>query len=240
MSFIINNERNYIVYCHSFPNGKKYFGITCQGWKKRWGKGGIGYKKQLVYYAIKKYGWYNTTHYILFKNLTENEAKQKEIDLIAKYNTTDKRYGYNVDKGGGDAPTLYGVNNHRSVKVVCINTGEVFDCINDACKKYNIDKRGIQKCINNESKTSGIDHNTNERLVWQSYNEYLINPKQIKTKEYGLKGAGKRVLCVETNVIYNSTVEASKMYNTDPKYIRRVCSGKRKTYKGCHWCYIDE
>lgn len=62
-----------------FPNGKRYIGITCKRPKARWDKG-RGYKKRNIpiYNAILKYGWENIEHIILFENLTEEEAKNKE------------------------------------------------------------------------------------------------------------------------------------------------------------------
>ena len=74
------------VYIHTFPNNKVYVGITSSNENIRWRKNGTGYKKQHVYKAIKKYGWENVKHEILYKNLTKEEAEQKEIELIKNIN----------------------------------------------------------------------------------------------------------------------------------------------------------
>ena len=53
--------------------------------------------------AIKKYGWDNFEHDVLFNNLTESEAKFKEITAIKFYHSyvKDKRCnGYNATLGG--------------------------------------------------------------------------------------------------------------------------------------------
>lgn len=98
---------NYIVYKHIFPNNKIYIGITCQKSYKRWkyGSGYIG--SPYIYKAIKKYGWNNIKHEILFSNLTKEEACQKEIELIAKYKSNNSQYGYNISSGGA------GSNKHK-------------------------------------------------------------------------------------------------------------------------------
>ena len=95
-------ERKYCVYCHTNRvNGKKYVGITCQRLKARWGKNGRRYKGCTYFYnAIKKYGWDNFNHEILFKNLDKEEAESKEIKLIAEWNLTNENFGYNIAKGG--------------------------------------------------------------------------------------------------------------------------------------------
>lgn len=100
-----NNNKKFCVYEHIFPNGKKYIGITCKDPKKRW-ENGHGYSKEhqsVMYNAIKKYGWNNIKHNILFENLTEKEAKQKEQELIKENNTyvhSKNSNGYNMTLGG--------------------------------------------------------------------------------------------------------------------------------------------
>lgn len=99
-------RNNYIVYKHIFPNSKVYIGITSQKVNKRWSNG-RGYKgSTLIYNAIQKYGWSNVKHEILFNNLTKEEAEQKEIELITKYQSNNENYGYNISNGGNCIGTL--------------------------------------------------------------------------------------------------------------------------------------
>ena len=93
------------VYMHiNKINNKKYIGITSEiNPNKRW-KNGQGYKKQLFYKVIVKYGWNNFQHKIIYTNLTEKEAKQKEKELIAFYKTNNSLYGYNQTWGGDAVP----------------------------------------------------------------------------------------------------------------------------------------
>lgn len=99
------NNKKFCVYEHVFPNGKKYIGITCKNPKARW-ESGTGYSKEhqsAMYYAIQKYGWENIEHNILFTDLTEEEAKNKEKELIQKYHTfihDATPMGYNMTLGG--------------------------------------------------------------------------------------------------------------------------------------------
>lgn len=114
---IDNKQKTWCVYMHTnIINNKKYIGITKKSPKKRWGCKGYGYKKsQPVFWnAIQKYGWDNFKHEILFNNLSQKEAQEKEIELIAKYKTNCRRYdspeyGYNMTDGGegmsGSFPT---------------------------------------------------------------------------------------------------------------------------------------
>lgn len=97
---------DYIVYMHTCPNGKRYVGIT-KSLENRW-RNGEGYKTQLFYRAIKKYGWENINHEILFENLSLQSANEKEIELIIRYNTNNPAYGYNVTSVGDGVAGLSG------------------------------------------------------------------------------------------------------------------------------------
>ena len=91
----------YTVYMHrNKENGKRYIGITSVEPKVRWKKG-YGYSEALpIGRAFRKYGWDGFTHEVLFTELTEDEAKRIEIELIAKYHTQDDAFGYNICAGG--------------------------------------------------------------------------------------------------------------------------------------------
>lgn len=98
-------NKNFCVYEHVFPNGKKYIGITSKKPTARW-ENGKGYTKEhqpVMYYAIQKYGWDNIQHNILFTDLTEQEAQHKERELISQYHTCihdATPMGYNMTLGG--------------------------------------------------------------------------------------------------------------------------------------------
>ena len=90
----------YSVYMHTSPSGKRYIGITKQKPTQRWGKG-KNYKSNTYFTgAIEKYGWDNFTHEILYEVNSLDEAKALEIDLIAKYQSDNRDFGYNLSKGG--------------------------------------------------------------------------------------------------------------------------------------------
>lgn len=104
------NSREYIVYKHECglcqsTNGI-YIGITCREPEKRW-QNGYGYlaknednsyKQPAIANAILTYGWENFTHEILFEGLTALEAKQKEKEMIAQYDSY--KHGLNCTRGG--------------------------------------------------------------------------------------------------------------------------------------------
>ena len=79
-----------------------YIGQTCRkDINVRFGKDGKQYVKCKVFWnAIKKYKWDGFEHILLIDHLTREEADICEIELIKKYKTTDRNYGYNLSPGG--------------------------------------------------------------------------------------------------------------------------------------------
>ena len=55
----------------------------------------------------------------------------------------------------------------------------------------------------------------------------------------GINRKAKRVLCLETNKIYNSATEAAKANNICHSLVSDVCRGKWKSAKGLHFEYVD-
>lgn len=51
---------------------------------------------------------------------------------------------------------ISGINNPRAHKVVCLETGEIFECIKDAERKYNVS--GISQCCRRNYKTADGRH----------------------------------------------------------------------------------
>lgn len=102
----------FTVYVHvNKLNDKKYIGITCQKPNVRWRRGAGyleqsengKYKQGAFAKAILKYGWDGFEHKILFENLSAEEAKAKEMELIAQYHTwlyDPECHGYNMTPGG--------------------------------------------------------------------------------------------------------------------------------------------
>ena len=95
-------SEKYYVYCHTNKiNNKKYIGITCRDVYKRWGLNGCNYKSSPYFYAaIKKYGWNNFEHDILFETSDKKEAEEKERELILMYRSYINVFGYNIELGG--------------------------------------------------------------------------------------------------------------------------------------------
>lgn len=80
----ITDSLKFYLYIHIVPkeinpygHDKYYVGITSRHPKIRW-MNGLGYKTQMFYRAIEKYGWDNIEHKIIASNLNQTEAEELE------------------------------------------------------------------------------------------------------------------------------------------------------------------
>lgn len=204
-------KKYYKVYMHVCPNNKKYIGITKQLPEKRW-LNGKGYKTNNYFYkAINKYNWENIEHKILFKELTKEEAEIKEKELIKKYKSNIREFGYNIENGGH------------------------VNCVSEETKKQ-ISKTMIEK----EIYKSNPNCFKKGMVPWSAGKHHKQETiKLIKEKRAKQKMSTNKVLCIETNEIFNSAKEVEKKYKFNANNIRQVCEGHKKTSKGFHWKYIN-
>jgi len=221
---------NYLVYEHVFPNGKRYIGITSQTTMMRWRKDGSGYNNQkLIKRAIKKYGWENISHSVLFQGLSQAEARKIETRLIEEDDLINPEKGYNVTPGGDIPPKI-------TRAVYCIEDDIVYQSITEASIGTGIDSHQIQwACAGLRSKI------TVHGKHWCYDNDRkTIEEIELRRKKTGSKG--RPVRCIETGIVYNTGKEATDAIGgREYGAIGSVCKGtyKAKTYKGYHWEYAD-
>lgn len=64
------------------------------------------------------------------------------------------------------------------------------------------------------------------------------NLRWMSKSENSGRDKHKKVLCVETGIIYSSVLAASKQTGVNKGNIASCCTGKRKTAGGFHWQHI--
>ncbi|MCC5910146.1 MAG: hypothetical protein JJT76_06880 [Clostridiaceae bacterium] len=154
----IGKSKKYCVYKLTSPKGKVYVGITSLMPEKRWMEGkGYRFNPGLIT-DIEKYGWENFNHEVLFNELSQREAKIKEIELIVKYNSTDKKHGYNIESGGNFRKGRY------YKPVICLTTNRHFRSIKEAGEFYGIRTAYISNCLTGRTNFAGeVD---GKKLTW--------------------------------------------------------------------------
>lgn len=231
----------YTVYCHTFPNGKRYIGITNQEPERRW-RSGKGYIGQVVYDAILKYGWNNIKHEIFFTGLTKEEAEKKEIELIKALETDSHKRGYNVESGGNTATLTEETKNKlRESKKAYYKSH----------KHYNIGKHlsaetraKISESQKGKKKSEAQLNFLRERFKGKNnpmYNVKMDPAHKEKLQAACIAATSKKCICIETQVVYASMAEASRKTGINSRTIGYVCNKdpKYKTAGGYHWRYEE-
>lgn len=248
----------YMIYKHTTPNKKIYIGITSQSAKDRW-RNGKGYKSQVFYRAIKKYGWDNILHEILFENLTKEEAEAKEILLIKQYKSNDKRYGYNVSNGGNckgkhSNETKKKIGLRHKGKIVSEETRQKmrenhadFSGVNspnwgkkfsaERCKQMSESHKGKQ--AGEKNPMYGKHHSKDTRIVQSEHRKGKCvgknNPKARSVEKYTMNG--------EFIKKYDCVADAARELNikiTGGGHIVSCARGKLKSAYGYKWKYSQE
>ena len=89
---------SYKVYLYTFPDGKRYVGMTKLTLRER---RNVGYQhNEPLRKVIRELKWNEYKHEILCDGLTEEEACEKEKEYIKLFDTTDPEKGYNISFGG--------------------------------------------------------------------------------------------------------------------------------------------
>ena len=235
----------YFVYKHTnLFNGKVYIGITRR--KKpsdRWGAKGSRYKyNEHFYRAIQKYGWdEGFSHEILFAELTAEEAKAKEMELIKLYNSYKYEFGYNNDLGGNGSNRILP---ETIEKLRAIHTGRTRpqstrDNIRNALIGHEVTAETRRKISENSKKTA-LERSKAMKKMYEDgilgrnvWNKGIVFTQEQLDEYY--QHRYRPVKCVETNRIYKSVKAASEELNINYTSIRKACSGKQKTAGGFHF-----
>lgn len=228
-------SNNYTVYSHTSPKGKIYIGITKQKPNRRWHRG-LGYKHNTYFYrAIEKYGWDNFKHEILCTNLTKEEAEAKEVDLIKKYKSNDRHFGYNIHSGGetrvgNTMPKGYDCTLSKKVLQYGLDGNFIMEHggLREAGRNINKNYRPIGYCCRGNCKTAyGYQWKYKDDLK-------IIKPTKKGIRKPHNEALYRKVICVETGVVFESINSANEWSKS--KNVSRACRFNL-TSGGFSWKY---
>ena len=164
----MNKEKTYYVYKHTNKcNQKSYIGMTKLSPSTRWKKDGKGYQEQKKFYSdILAFGWDNFTHEIIATELTENEARALEKEMIKKYNSIQEGYNSINKLINGTEKSPYYERKTPEKKVYCVELNRIFDSASEAERQTGTDNSSIRKACLGIRKSAGKHPITNEKLHW--------------------------------------------------------------------------
>ena len=226
----------WLIYKHTNKiNGKVYIGQTKQDPKKRW-QNGLGYVHCTKFFAaIRKYGWDNFEHEIIMSNIPSQElANLWEQFWVEQYKHHTELY--NLTEGGMShemsEETKAKIGKAHRGKIVSENTRQK---LRDANLEY-------LKTHTNSFK--GKHHSDKSKKLLSESHKGLIagkkNPFYGSCRTGKLNPVSKKVLCTETEKIYDCITDVERELKINHSLISRCCKGKCKTAGGYHWKYVEE
>lgn len=252
---------NFTIYMHTAPNGKRYVGITSKDPDERW-KNGNGYVANKHFSAaIKLYGWDNIRHDIIASDIPQEEAEKMERELIAKYQSDDRKYGYNILPGGNSSAGGWKHTEENKKKIS--QASKLYSATPKA--KANAHKLGVQKrkeisvydiygkhlmdCISAKA-AEALTGVANSNIIaccrgrYNSMNGYIFRYKEDGrcVKPY----RGKRIPVCQFSIegeyirTFKSAKEAADSVGVHGLHVTSACKFKSASSGGYLWLYETE
>lgn len=179
----------------------------------------------------------------IMEECLKDELNEKEIYYINKFNSTNDKFGYNLEGGGNHKASvsketreklsvaIYNSNNIGR-PVICLNTMEIFPKMRLAYEKYNITRSSLDYCCRDILKFAGrMEDGT--PIQWEYYEkEKIYEYKKLRTiLQYSIDGK----LIKEYNTLKLASIET----NASSGAIGNSCRGICNSCGGYIWMYSD-
>ena len=224
-------ELKFIVYEHvNLFNNKRYIGITSQIPEVRWQRGS-GYRENTIFFrAIKKYGWDNFEHNILYEGLSNREALEIESTRIKKYKSLG--VSYNISDGYEEL----GIS--KRIPIIVYNTGGnyvgAYISIHKASIELGIPETNITMALSNK-----YDITQAKGYVFLKEGDNILDKLDKVNKRHS--SARRPVIQLTKNgqilAEFNSVSDAANSLGCGTGSISNCLKGRYKTAAGYKWRY---
>lgn len=255
MTFNIPNniKMNSGIYCISnVIDDKKYIGQTTEGFYSRYLRHNNLLKNNIHFNvhlqrAYNKYGSDNFEMSVVEICNDESKIAQLEEKWISEFRS--KYECYNTLSGG---PTMKTTNNpfygkkhttESKKKMSEARTGKYTGELNNF---YGADHSGKNNGFfghkHTEESRKKMSKTKAKMYVGKGnpfYGKHHTQEAREKMKN-NRKNAARKVMCIETGIVYDSIKIAAKETNTCARSISAVCCGKRNKANGLHWKHMSD
>ena len=252
-------DKSMVVYLLTdTTNGKQYVGQTTKTLRERIKR--HKHDKLIVDRVFNAHGWENCKIEILEECETYDELNRLEQEWIAALDTLNPN-GYNFDKGGlgGHGHKL---SEEAKRRISQKNTGKkrteaerqkISAAVTENMKNPELRRRlseankgkklSKERCENQSKARRGKKHKEETKTKIGASNKGSHHSEETRRKmseEHTQHPGPRKVLCVETGVVYDAIIDAARAYDIPQNCIVNVCRGRLMTAAKCHWIYFDE
>lgn len=219
-------EEIYSVYCFTNKiNSKKYIGLTSNVQRRYKQHKSTKNRCPVFSNAIRKYGFESFDFLILKESLTKEDANLFEIQFIKELNSLVPN-GYNRTNGGNSSS-----KHSEETKIKISEKNKIYILENGHSrtgKKHSKETKKLlsELALKRINRPSGDNH-------WN----YGLETKESTKEKMRIKNSlgnnpfAKKIIDLNTNIIYSCLNEAKIFYNISHSFISMICSGKRKSDK---------
>lgn len=181
-----------------------------------------------------------------------------ERELIAKYNTTDREYGYNLESGGhlgkhhseetkrkisesikGENHPFFGTHRSEETKQKLRDYHTGLSLSEETKRKISESNKGKQGYWAGKSLSKQHKINIGQSIKGEKNGMYGKMHSEEARKKISEKNSTK-IICLETKEVYSSIKEASEAIGLSASAISVVINGKGKTAGKLHWMRLNE
>ncbi|MBQ9480002.1 MAG: GIY-YIG nuclease family protein [Selenomonadaceae bacterium] len=252
-------DKSMVVYLLTdTTNGKQYVGQTTKTLRERIKR--HKHSDLLVDRKINAHGWENCKIEILEECETYDELNRLEQEWIAALDTLHPN-GYNLTEGGMGGPG-HKLSEEAKQRISQKKKGckysaavckKISAAVTENMKNPELRRRlseankgkthteESRKKMSNTRKGRKRDEETKAKIGASNKGAHHSEETRRKMSEEHKKHHGPRkVLCVETGVVYDAIIDAARAYDIPQNCIVNVCRGRLMTAAKCHWIYFDE
>jgi hypothetical protein len=217
-------------------NGKFYVGLSTQTLDER-KRGHILDAKRGSYLfmnALTKYGEDGFIWKEIDVAYSKEELGEKEDYWIERLDARNKDIGYNLRRGGYNAPlddpeTIRKIKEANSLKVYCFQNGIVYLSITEAGKQLGI--KNLAKVLNGkEEQCRGYEFEYYDET--KEYPILPLRPRKLKRT--------RPVYCFQNGKVYDDVIQASKDIGIHKDGIHKHLRGERDHTQGHTFEFFDE
>lgn len=121
----------------------------------------------------------------------------------------------------------------RVKEIICLETKKIFKNAKEASKKIGCRNSDISACCRGIQKSVAGYH-------FAFLSDYNSWNKEKQDRFLGKEPLSKKIICLETKEMFDSAVDADKIFNIGSSCIRNCCRGAQSSVKGYHFAYVSD